>query len=167
MIRRLSILLAVLFFLWAPVSAAAESVQSAADIVAMPRNVDGTRVTFEGEAIGEDLRADGSHRWLNLSSGGTALGVYLPAEEVANIRRYGDYDTQGAQVRVTGIVNVACDMHGGDFDVHAERISIISPGKAIEHEPQPWKGILGIGAAAAGMFVWWYHSRYREREAGM
>lgn len=166
MTRRMSMILAVLFLLWAPVSAAAESVQSAADIVAISRTADGTRIIFAGEAIGEDLRADKDHRWVNLSSGGTALGVYLPAQDAVIIERYGDYDTRGDQVLVTGIVNIACQMHGGDFDVHAERISVTDQGGTIKHEPDPWKGVAGIGAAAAGMFVWWYHGRLREREAG-
>lgn len=148
----------------APAAANAETVMTAAEVVAIDRAFDGTRITFEGEAVGEDLRADADHRWVNLLSGDVGLGVYLTSLDASTIGAYGSYMHSGDVVRATGLVNIACDQHAGEFDVHAERVQIIERGAGIEHRPAIWKGIAGLLLALAGLYLWWYFGKMLERE---
>ncbi len=159
----LSLMMALVVLVCAPMSVYAAGIATAADLVAIDRDKDGTRVTFEGEAVGEDLRADADHRWVNLLSGGTALGVYMADSDAAVIDNWGEYSTTGDTVRVTGIIHIACDEHAGEFDVHAETVSVRAPGGAIERPLRPWKGALGLLTASAGIYFWWYFGRIRER----
>lgn len=119
-------------------------------LITIDRELDGAMVRFTGEAIGEDLHADADHRWVNVLSEGTAVGVYVTNEQAAQIEVYGDYGSQGAIVEVVGNVNVGCDQHAGEFDVHATEFTVISPGATVEHPVVPAKAVAaGIALALA------------------
>ncbi|MDO9107411.1 MAG: hypothetical protein Q7U89_00255, partial [Coriobacteriia bacterium] len=63
--RRLIVLFALIAVLGlVPTVAYAETVMTAGEVVAIDHALDGTRLTFQGEAVGEDLRADADHRWV-------------------------------------------------------------------------------------------------------
>jgi hypothetical protein len=128
----------------------AERVYKPAELVAVDRELDGSVVTLEGEAIGEDLHADADHRWVNLMLDGTAVGVWMSNEDAAAIENYGDYDTRGDVVMVNGVLNIACDRHGGEFDIHADSVQVAETGAPVEHPIEPWKAAAGaIGLAVA------------------
>lgn len=129
-----------------PVAAAS---RTAADTVLLGAKSNGETVTFEGEAIGEALRAEGGHKWVNVLSGGTALGVVMTSEQVALIQRFGRYQSVGDTVEVTGVYNVGCDEHGGEIDVHATQVTVIEAGY---HDPEPphlWQLGVSVGLFAA------------------
>lgn len=147
----------------APATAAAAT-STAAEIVEQGLALDGERVTLVGEAIGEDLRAGADHRWLNVRSGGTVVGVVVTTEDADAIGTYGSYAAVGDMVSVTGILNVACDEHAGEFDVHAEKVEIIEGGRPTEHSIEWWKGAIGLIAAVVGLMEWRLFGRLRERE---
>ncbi|MCX8007005.1 MAG: hypothetical protein N3B11_02690, partial [Coriobacteriia bacterium] len=109
------------------------------------------------------LRADDERTvWVNLLEDGTAVGVWMPREMAAKIERWGGYRQTGDTVRVTGVVNLACDRHGGDLDVHASRIEAIVPGALREESVRPFEavvGALGFVVAAASALL----ARARER----
>lgn len=131
------------------------------ELIGIDRGLDGTRVTLEGEAIGEDLRADADHRWVNLLGESVAVGVYMRNADAALIDTFGSYKQSGDIVRVTGIVNIACDQHGGDFDVHAEIVQVISEGQPISRPPQMWKLVLAAVFFAAFAVMAVVYSRRR------
>lgn len=131
------------------------------ELIKIDRDLDGTRVTLEGEAIGEDLRADAKHRWVNLLGESVAVGVYMRNADAALIDDFGSYKHSGDIVRVTGIVNIACDQHGGDFDVHAEIVQVISEGQPISRPPQMWKLVLAAVLFAAFAVMAVVYSRRR------
>ena len=70
------------------------------------------------------------HRWVNVLGDGAAIGVYVTNELAEQVEIYGDHTHRGDSVEVVGIVNIACDQHGGEFDVHAEEFRVIEPGDA-------------------------------------
>jgi len=150
MMRRspyLAIILAMVI-LGTPNAVLAREAFTPAELILLDRARDGTRVTLEGEAIGEDLRADDDHRWVNLLGEAVAVGVYMHESDAAVIDAYGSYKHTGDVVRVTGILNIACDEHGGEFDVHAEIVQVVSEGAPVSRRPEWWKLVAAIGAGA-------------------
>ena len=123
-----------------------------ADLVVADSGLDGAEVIFEGEVVSEALAGGSGHSWLNVLSGGVAVGVWAPDAMTDEVEAFGTWAHDGDAVRVTGTLNEGCDMHGGDLDVHASRIEVISPGAPREHPVEYWKllpGIAGLIAAYA------------------
>ncbi|MHB1135402.1 MAG: hypothetical protein ACYCXR_02930 [Coriobacteriia bacterium] len=123
-----------------------------ADLVAAGNGLDGSSVTFEGEVVSEALAGGRDHVWVNVLSGGVAVGVWMPVAMADDIGSFGTYSQNGDIVRVTGILSEACDVHGGDLDVHASEIVVLRPGTPREHPVQSWKllaGLVGLAGAYA------------------
>lgn len=126
---------------------------SPAEVVEIDRARNGERITVEGEAVGEHLRAIGGGRYVNVLGGDVGLGVWMTDEMAARIGSFGDYRHTGDIVRVTGQVNIACEQHAGEFDVHAETLTIVSPGEPRHHDAQPMLGVAGaVGIVLAYLF---------------
>ncbi|MDI6713224.1 MAG: hypothetical protein QMD96_08305 [Anaerosomatales bacterium] len=140
-----------------PAAAAAQEALpvSVADVVARAAEIDGRAVVFEGEAIGEALRADEESVWVNVLAGGTAIGVWMPREMARPIERWGGYRQTGDTVRVTGVVNLACDEHGGDLDVHATSLEVVERGVERAETVRLRDGLVGAAgfALAAAAFL--------------
>jgi hypothetical protein len=127
-----------------PTPARGAEVYSPAELVPQAVTLDGTMVTMAGEAIGDRMRGDEpDHQWINLLGAGTAVGVYMPSALADQVSVYGDYDHMGDVVEVRGIFNAACDQHGGDLDVHAESLVLLTAGRVRAHETRSWEGIVG------------------------
>ncbi|MBC7265680.1 MAG: ATP-binding protein [Coriobacteriia bacterium] len=146
-----------------PAYAAQTVVVRVGDVVERAAELDGSEVTFEGEAIGEALRADGDFVWVNVLDEGTAIGVWMPDEMAEQIERFGAYRQTGDAVRVTGVVNLACDRHGGDLDVHATALEVVGPGEPRSERLRPLGALVGaVGFACAGAAA--LVARTRERK---
>jgi hypothetical protein len=137
---------------------------TAAEVVDDGIVLDGTIVTLDGEAIGEDLRADAKHRWINLRSDGTAVGIYVTNDDADVVETYGSYKTTGDVISASGTLNVACDQHAGEFDIHVDHIERTANGQPIEHAPKWWKVIVGLIAGGIGFMEWRLLGRLRDRE---
>jgi hypothetical protein len=169
--RRARLSLAALAFVFACALAGAAAPGTAlaawispADVVADVSELDGQTVTMVGEAIGDEMRADSSHVWINVLGDGTAVGVYVRDEDAAEVETLGDYDRTGDRVSVRGVVNLACEQHGGDLDVHAvEAIEVLAPSEPVEHYVSVWEGVLGAVLIIAAGFLF---RAYRTRRHG-
>ncbi|GAB4275446.1 MAG: hypothetical protein Kow0056_05010 [Coriobacteriia bacterium] len=147
-----------------PAAAAAEAREDAVDpgvLVADPLGFDGAQVTIIGEVIGDRLHSGQGHVWVNvLGEQGVAVGVWVPREDTEDIEFYGDYGHVGDTVLVTGLLNASCELHGGDFDIHAASLEIIERGREVTHEGDPALAILGVALiVVAGGLLSYY--RYR------
>ncbi len=125
--------------------------------------MDGRRVTIQGEAIGEDLRAGPDYRWVNLLGESVAVGVYMHEMDAGLIDSYGSYKSTGDIVRVTGTLNFACDEHGGDLDVHAEIVEVVEEGQPVSRDLDLWKLlVVAVALAVFGaqtLVYRWYRAR--------
>jgi hypothetical protein len=120
---------------------------------------DGRTIEFRGEAIGEAMRRagmawvhlnDDAYMWKNIEEG-AALGgynsgqaVWLPAELASKIRFYGDYKHDGDVVAVRGRFNAACREHGGDMDIHATELAIVTIGHDVPHQVNAGRLLTGL-----------------------
>jgi len=123
----------------------------AADPVPLPELVgqgeawDGRSVELTGEAVG-DLMIRGENGWLNVLEQGAVIGVWGSRDQLAAVQYLGDYDNIGDTVYVRGTFNLACQLHGGDMDVHVQELKVIKRGQAVEHPVNSWR--LGLAGAA-------------------
>ena len=113
--------------------------------------LDGAEVRFQGEAVGEAVRAGEGLQWVSVNvPSGQALSVLLTDEQAAEIAVFGDYRHTGSTLQVTGIYHVACDEHQGELDVHASQVDIIEEGQAEEHVVSAKRLDLAIALVTAG-----------------
>lgn len=160
-VTRLAAMLLGGLLIFAPVAAYADTM-TAADVVALGQEHQGESVRFEGEAIGDVLRATGDERWVNILSGGTAIGVVMSSEEAGRIAHLGRYGEQGTKLAISGTFHFACPVHGGDLDVHADEVGVLAAGGPVEQDPGRWKlpVALGLLAVAAAEFFWFRRRRW-------
>lgn len=151
---------------WPACLAAAETAggaMSPADVVNIDRAQDGRVVTVEGEAIGEHLRAAGGGRWVNIIGEGVGLGIWVSDEMAERIENFGGYRRNGDVVRVVGVVNIACEEHAGEFDVHADTLVVVSRGGPRETEIDPVRGVAGAAGIVVALLLWQLYRHRRER----
>ena len=138
-------------------------IRTPAELIAVDRSLDGSTIKTQGEAIGERLRAQGGGSWINILHEGSAIGIWVPVEFSDVVTTFGGYHQNGDVVRVTGVLNVACDTHGGEFDVHASSIAVIEPGGPRDNPVQLWKGVVGLVGLLVALLAWRAHRQRRER----
>lgn len=104
-----------------------------AGIIEQASVLDGQIICYQGEVIG-DIMPRQDHYWINVLNNGTAIGIWITAEQRASIVLAGRYGIQGDEVKIIGRFNHACSEHGGDLDIHAYSIEIVSKGSYIPQE---------------------------------
>lgn len=136
---------------------------SPADVVAIDRARDGDVIRLSGEAIGEDLRAGATHRWVNVLGEGTAVGVWMTDADAAKVDTYGDHHSSGDLLEVVGTVNIGCDQHGGEFDVHARTVKVVLEGAPTPRPIAPWKGVVALLALSLAFIEVRLFRKYHDR----
>jgi hypothetical protein len=153
---------------------------SSGELVETPREFDGETIEFTGEVIGE-VMVRGEYAWIHLNDdaymlrnveegaelGGynTGMPIWLPANEAENIVFVGGYKYQGDIAEVTGTFNAACSQHGGDMDIHATSLKVVTPGRRALDPVHPWKIVLALGLALTAAGLWFADRRARRLES--
>lgn len=114
-----------------------------------PSGWDGKTVTVRGEVVGRLEK--GGHVWLNLLDNGWPLGVWCPRDLAEGIRVVGDYFHVGDMVEVTGAFHARCQEHGGEPDLHAENLVVVSEGYAVPRPTNLLLLALSLSVLAAGL----------------
>jgi len=123
---------------------------SSGQLISGAKNYDGKSVTYSGEAIG-DVMVRGDHAWINVNDGANAIGVWITRDMAKEILTVGDYKHSGDMVEVVGMFNRVCVEHGGDLDIHAQTLHIVSAGspngRSIDKSKKDWAiKLLGVVA---------------------
>ena len=92
-------------------------------------------ILFEGEAVGDIMIRQDGFGWININDGKMAIGIWTNQSELNKIRYLGEYNVKGDTVLITGKLNKACKEHGGDLDIHADKIEVVAEGNKIENIP--------------------------------
>lgn len=103
---------------------------SSEELFKIPDEYDGKEISLRGEVVG-DVMVRGEFAWLNVHDGYGAIGVFAPLGIVQDISYRGDYTFSGDAIRVRGKFHASCEVHGGDTDIHAQKITILSEGGRI------------------------------------
>jgi hypothetical protein len=105
---------------------------------------DGVTLSYTGEIVG-DIMKRGEFAWINVSDGKNTIGVWLHQDLLEGIVYTGSYKAQGAVVEVSGIFHRACLEHGGDLDLHAHDLRILSKGSILQRPVNLEKKNLSLG----------------------
>jgi len=137
---------------------------SSAELIEKGAEYDGKPVDYTGEVIGDTMHR-GDHLWVNVSDGQNALGVWIASDALPAIRHFGTYRARGDMVRIQGIFHRACAEHGGDMDLHAATVAVVTPGASTPHEVQGTSLILAgdlLFTSLVAFLLW----RRREKVQG-
>lgn len=142
---------------------------SISDLATADDYMDDQTVQVVGEAIGDRIRSGVSsrHQWITLSDEGDSytISVYMTSEQAAKIDEFGKYDTRGTILQVRGTFHLACSDHEGISDLHAEVVTVVSPGLHRQDEFNFSDFIPGIVAVAVGFLLlgvfYWLRERQR------
>lgn len=140
-----------------PITALAASNEvSSNDLIDKAKDYDGKEIVYTGEVIG-DIMNRGEYTWINVSDGNNAIGVWVKSEDLEGLNIVGRYNSKGDIVKITGIFYRACAEHGGDLDIHADKIELVEKGHYISHEVEPFKWVAAvitfIGASVCMAYV--------------
>jgi len=180
---RLAVAVLLLVVTLAPATAYAQgnpNDPTSGELVETPREFDGTEITFQGEAIGE-VMVRGDDAWIHLNDDaymyknveeGAELGgynsgmpVWLSAAEADKLTVVGDYKHEGDIAEIVGTFNAACAQHGGDMDIHATALSVVTPGRPALDPVQPWKIVLALALTIAAAALWFADRRIGHLES--
>jgi hypothetical protein len=105
---------------------------SSEELIRQSREYDGQIVIYRGEVIG-DVMVRGDSAWINVANDGIAMGVFLDAEAVRQIKFTGSYRSVGDKVEIEGPFYRAGTKHGGEMHIEAQTIKVISTGYEKQH----------------------------------
>lgn len=125
---------------------------TSSELINKASEYDGKQVIYCGEVIG-DIMKRGDYAWINVSDGSNAIGVYLPANQISQIRFTGDYKHKGDIIKVRGTFYRACAQHGGDLDIHADGITVLQEGFRIEHAISKKRVLATVVLAAIALLL--------------
>lgn len=131
--KALLFIIAVILLLAPAVALAQSDSVSSNDLIDHAKDYDGTTVVYEGEVIG-DILYRGDYAWLAVFDGSNTIGCYVSADQAKQISIVGGYGKRGDTIRVEGIFKRACAEHGGDLDIHADSVTVITRGASV-HTP--------------------------------
>ena len=116
------------------------------------KEMDGQKITLEGEVIGEILlRKD--RAWVNIGDETAVIGAWVDSKEVKKINRTGDYKHHGDKIKVKGTFYRSLDEQGGEMAIKGESLQISESGQVIVHTIHSMKLlVLGLLAFAAAFF---------------
>ncbi len=126
---------------------------NSSELIKNAKEHDGKLITYSGEAIG-DVMMRGEFAWVNINDGENALGVWMSSSMAKEIKFTGSYKTFGDKLRITGIFNRACPMHGGDLDIHAQSLHSLAEGGQIVRKLQHSKKNLSLILLGALFLIW-------------
>lgn len=140
-------MISLLLLLIIPTRAFAAEITGVGQLIEQEDRLDKTQVVIQGEAIGEPMER-GGECWVNVSSGGNAIGIKMKTSDARRIRMFGNYKQKGDVIRVTGTFYKACPEDGGETDIHSHSMEIVSRGSPTEHPMAPPRA-----AAALTLFL--------------
>ncbi len=128
--KKIALSIFLILLLLVPSFARAETGE---ELIQNSGSFDGKSITYQGEVIGVLTR--GNYAWINIYNKGYAIGIWSRAEDAEKISSFGDYTHIGDSVSVEGEFHLACPEHGGDLDIHASSLKILSTGEKIDRMP--------------------------------
>jgi hypothetical protein len=156
-------LLAVLTLCVSPTAAFAEPDTTIAGLTNAGQQLNGQKVTIQGEAVGDILAAESGYKWLTLRDGGASISVLVDEDDAAKVTRLGRYGQTGTRLEVTGVFEADCPEHDGLTDVHATKVVIIDEGSESASRLNVTELQVGGLLIIIGLCLLVLHRRLRER----
>ena len=129
--KALLFIIAILLLLLPTVALAENQSVSSNDLIDHAKDYDAKTVIYEGEVLG-DILYRGNYAWIAVYDGNNTIGCYVSKAQAEQIDFVGGYGKRGDTVRVEGVFHRACAEHGGDLDIHANTVALISAGSSLQ-----------------------------------
>lgn len=123
------------------------------DLINNAKEYNGKVIIYKGEIVGEVMKRAG-FAWANIHDGETAIGVWVSAELARKITFSGNFKYKGDIVEVSGVFHRACAEHGGDLDIHADSLRVVSNGYRIKEQVNPVKIKIGVFLGVIIIILW-------------
>lgn len=107
---------------------------SSGELIEKAKAYDNQVVEYQGEAVG-DVMARGNFAWVNLNDGKNAIGIWGNKDAINSVIKHkGGYNCKGDILLASGIFHRACPYHGGDLDIHLNKMMKVKEGFATPHK---------------------------------
>lgn len=120
-------------------------------------SLDGTLVSFTGEAVGEPIRSSSEGQsWILVQSGTSSVSsieVLMPNELVELITHYRSYQVEGTTLLMTGVYHVADQSQTGTLDVTVYDARVVDEGGPVPDDVDMRKLWVGLGLTVVGLGV--------------
>ena len=165
--KTLLFIILVLLLLAPAVALAEEDAVGSNDLIDHAKDYDGKTIVYEGEVVG-DILYRGAFAWLAVSDGNNTIGCYVTQADAEQISSVGGYGKTGDKVRISGVFHRACAEHGGDLDIHALTVTVLSAGERVQMPVSRLVSILAIAlplpTAGLLLLVWKKRAATRQVE---
>lgn len=145
---------------------------SIAELASADSFYDGQTVLITGEAVGDAINDeyDANKCWITLQETGdvdnpSVASVVMAKDQASMIDSFGRYGQTGATLQVRGTYHLDCSDHQGESDIHADEVSVVAQGSAVEHEVNPFQilGAVAVVLVGVGLTVGYLYLRDRAR----
>lgn len=144
------------FFIFCQAARAAEI----GNLLSQPAKKNGLEVEVKGEIVGLVIKDSDKGFWVNITDGSGTIGVYLPSKvaKAHNLKEWkgGAYSVKGTEVLVKGVFNSNCSEHGGDLDLHAREVKVISESQPVAHPLDVRKALMAFFLLLLALFVFFF-----------
>ncbi len=126
-------------------------------------------VQVRGEVVGDRIsdEVNGDECWISLQDDDELNPVTVPIlmtkEQAEVIDHYGRYGVRGTTLQVRGTYYLDCVDHQGLSDIHAEEVSVVTPGKDDPLAVNPVVLSAGVLSVLLGGVLLVVYYRWRER----
>lgn len=141
------------------INCSAKEYENFSKLIEDNKALDGKVVVVKGEAIGEPMKR-GSHTWINISDGTTAIGIWLENSEAKKVKTFGNYKNKGDIVKVKAIYNKSCKEHDGEIDFHASKLEVTNMGYKTERFLKNTRVKLLIGLSIVTIIIMCIYFKY-------
>ena len=134
---------------------------------------DNSTVVVTGEVVGDRINAGVSTNssWITLYSlaedgkryNPSSVQVYASDSLLNTIDTYGEYNTVGTYVQVSGTFHLACSEHQGLSDIHADSLSVVQKGSTTKSSFDLMQFMPGIAAVLTGLLLVLIHKHLKEK----
>jgi len=170
--RRSSLLFLVVtaFVTATPVQASGTSDVTVAEVIQSGSELDGERITVEGELIGDYGFRDDGWMWTQLNGdayvsdpigeggspvgGNTGIGIRMPTHLGDDLDPPGRYRNRGPIVRATGIWTYHDPGRQGESYLKVESLSVIEAGRRMPQEADWLVMIAGLSLVTGAAVLW-------------
>jgi len=124
-------------------------------------------IQFEGEVIGQRL-SKAAYVWINIQDAEhNAIGAYMPREMSDLIQFYGTYKTRGDKVLIEGVYHTKCEEHGGDTDIHVQKLEILQVGSARDPDKLNMNLVIGCCILFFVILYLFYRKKKKSQQASI
>jgi hypothetical protein len=167
--RRIRLVVMTTLFFTVPGTAAAEEI-SVSELITNSEAMSGSKVTVEGELVGDYGFRDDGWTWTQLNGdtyarspirdggqplgGNTGVGVRMPTGLGIGLDPPGGYGSRGPIVEISGVWKHHDPARQGESYLEAASLTVVEPGQPLSQDPHWVATWVGLGLLTVSLALW-------------